>query len=185
MSDDYDDDYEYALTEEAVRSSHSMNAVKARLRMNAIWDIIFFAIGIVVFLYLTKRVPFFPPSLLEYGLLYHMPHAGWFLLQLAASGSISEQLFGITGFVGIFVIILDMWALVTTLIWFVSCILGNGIAAVNTCGVGALYNITLLVLCIALVWFSYGSTSYAFDAIRYLRRHYPQNMRWKNPRKNL
>ena len=125
------------------------NSYKAQFGIFAILDFIIFLTLLVVAAFLSVlfsvSIPWIPTSLFSYGLIYHLPHAIWWILVLGMAGSRNTTYITIVGVLGIFILFLDLFAAAIFAIWFVGCLLGDPVNFVADCIVSSLFMLSLAV----------------------------------------
>lgn len=93
------------------------------------------------------KVPFLPPSLLDYGWLFHLPHAIFWACALTVSNSQSIELVTLVAALAVPTVLLDAWTVFVNFIpWLVGCITGSPVSWIYDCVVSAVYMIVLTVI---------------------------------------
>jgi len=142
------------------------NSIKTALRIAGVIDIVT-TLALIVF-WLFDRTPFIPPAVLEYAIIYNILHVGSGVLALIASGSRVDAIFAIVVVYCVPVLVLDLWAVITLIIWFIGCLVGSPVTFFTNCVLDALTRFVILVLALILFLVAIWIFAKALEMVRYL-----------------
>jgi hypothetical protein len=151
------------------------NGYKSNIGMCGVLNGILFIVTLI--LALLFAIPLFPPSLFDYGWIYHVPHAVLWAPALAISGSKSVELLSIVALILVLpTLMLDVWVFAFNMApWLYGCIVNSPSSFYYECVVSAPYMITLFVLA-ALFFFSTVLIFYnIFSLLTYIKNSLGSN----------
>lgn len=130
------------------------------------------AIAVVGAIFLVAfSVPFLPPSIVDYGWLYHVPHLVFWACAVAVSNTQSTALLSLVAAFAIPTTLLDAWALCINFVpWLVGCIGGSPVSWVYDCVVSAVYMLVLTVLALLAFITSVIVLYYTLTLLAYINR---------------
>ena len=163
---------------EAVWRNVFVTEAKTRIQFVGWLDLIFTAF--LIGLFFVARVfgaalDFFPAGFFSYGLLIHIPHAIWWIIPIAVGASRSIELVAFLAVGAFILLLLDVWAVVIFIRWFIGCIRGDPLSSLPNCIMDPLFQFPLLVISIAYVVIDFVILITAISLYRYLRTYDERN----------
>ena len=117
------------------------------------------------------KVPFLPPSLVDYGWLLHLPHVIFWACALTVSNSQSIELVTLVAALAVPTVLLDTWTVfVNFLPWLIGCIMGSPVSWVYDCVVSAVYMIVLTVISLLAFFTTVFILHYTLVLLAYINR---------------
>jgi hypothetical protein len=116
-------------------------------------------------------VPFLPPSLIDYGWLFHVPHIIFWAAALTVSNSQSTELVTLVAALAVPTVLLDLWVVIINFVpWLIGCITGSPVSWVYDCVVSAVYMIVLTVLALLALLTTVFILYYTLALLAYINR---------------
>jgi hypothetical protein len=133
------------MREEAIWRDMRALAAKVTIKICGFLDIII-TLVLVVF-WILDATPFLPPAVLEYAVIYQIPtHVFSGALAIVVSGQRSKELISFEALYSLVTLVLDLWGVITLLIWFIGCLTGSPVTFVADCVLSVLTRFTIMIL---------------------------------------
>lgn len=162
-----------SMREEGIWRTLQANNIKTALK---IWGIIDLVTTIVIIIFwLFDATPLLPPGILEYAVIYNILHVGSGALALVASGSRSDAVFALEAVYSVVELILDAWAIITLILWFIGCLTGSPITFFTNCVIDALTRFVIMILAIILFFCTVFIFAKSLEMVTYLNNSRRQN----------